>query len=607
MGAIVAIMGEAGDPQLPERLERMLARSHYRGTPECHFEGGLAIAVQTRGWDASLATAGNWTVAIHGVIGNWSELAPAHGWEFPENASSATKLAIAYEHLGDDLFGKLRGEFSILIYDRREDHIVAVRDLWGRRPLFFERKGPTTFIASEIRQIRSGSETPNEIDGDVLIQAILWKPTYPTRTHVRGIGRVQAGQINVFRRDQSGDPEPGKNTWEPTEGSSGRYNFEAMTEELRVLIDQAVDRWLIGIPFAVSLSGGVDSSTVWCSIANKEQAGDPHAALARLFSCRNPRPSLDESAQVKRILAATATQKCKFVDPSNGDGTVDLIRNAERMDSPYYGAISTYRSISRADGFEDIDLVLGGFGGDLVLGGSRSYLADLARDLRLVQLVCDLWTLEPPLAQRRLSFIASKTAAPVWRRLKSATRAQKRQPIPDWIHPSRQYVFENQPPRPVRYDDRHLQYSHQCQIIETIEMQQGLAAQEGAEQLRASEGLALGSPLIDIDILDFAFRLPPRAFTNGKRYKELLRSVSYNDLGQTVASWKNPSSDFSLARDESKSLERLLPPRSWTLVREKIVDLRGMETRFAASGSDPSSSALVGDLTVVEAVVRALA
>ena len=98
-------------PEIPERLERMLARSPYRGAPERHFEGGLAIAVQTRGWDASLATVGNWTVAMHGVIGNWSELAPAHGWDFPKNASSATKLAIAYEHLGNDLFAKLRGEF----------------------------------------------------------------------------------------------------------------------------------------------------------------------------------------------------------------------------------------------------------------------------------------------------------------------------------------------------------------------------------------------------------------------------------------------------------------------------------------------------------------
>ncbi len=33
MGAILAILGEAGDPELAERLQRMLARSPHRGAP----------------------------------------------------------------------------------------------------------------------------------------------------------------------------------------------------------------------------------------------------------------------------------------------------------------------------------------------------------------------------------------------------------------------------------------------------------------------------------------------------------------------------------------------------------------------------------------------
>ena len=75
MGAILAILGEAGDPDLAERLQRMIARSPCRGKPEFLIEGPLAIGIQSMGWDASLTDDGNWLVAFHGYIGNWTELA----------------------------------------------------------------------------------------------------------------------------------------------------------------------------------------------------------------------------------------------------------------------------------------------------------------------------------------------------------------------------------------------------------------------------------------------------------------------------------------------------------------------------------------------------
>jgi asparagine synthase (glutamine-hydrolysing) len=602
MGAIVAIMGEAGDPELPIRLERMLARSPYRGDPVRHHEDGLAIAVQTRGWDASLATVGNWTVAIHGVIGNFSELAPAHGWTFPDDATSATKLAIAYEDLGDALFGKLRGEYAILIHDRRERRLIAVRDLWGRRPLFFERTPTRTYIASEIRQIRAGSGTPNEIDGDVLIQAILWRPTYPTRTHVQGVGRVQADRVNAFDRGHRRDPDLGPGIWQPPPASpTHRYDFDALTEELRYLIDRAVDRWLIGIPFAVSLSGGVDSSTIWCSIADKARAGDPRAAMGRAFTCRWPDPSIDESPQVERILAALGTTNHSFVDPWFDNAVVNLARNTARMDSPSYGAISAYRTIRQEPDFGDTELVLGGFGGDLVLGGSRSFLADLARDLQ-PRLLLDLWTLETPRGQGRIGFIWSRTAAPVGRRLTRLARRPKTTAAPSWIHPSRRTAFAEEssdhPPGG--------RFAHQRELLGTIRMQQGLAAQEGSEQMGASHGVEAGAPLVDRDVVDFAHRLPPRAFSDGRRYKQLLRAVRYDRLGEDIRRWRCPLSAFSLTEGEVAALRHAMPPASWTLASSRVVDPEAIEALFTRPPGDRDAAATLGDLAVVEAVIRGL-
>ena len=141
MGAILAILGEAGDPELGGRLQRMIECSPYRGEPEFLIEGPLAIGIQSMGWDASLHLGGNWLVAFHGYIGNWGELAPLHGWNFPEDANNAHKIAIAYEVLGNALFSKLRGEWAVMILDRRRGELLAARDVVGCRPMFRSENG----------------------------------------------------------------------------------------------------------------------------------------------------------------------------------------------------------------------------------------------------------------------------------------------------------------------------------------------------------------------------------------------------------------------------------------------------------------------------------
>ena len=149
MGAILAVFGEAGDPELPERLEKMIAVSPYRGTAERILAPGAAMAIQTLGWDASIARVGNLIVAFHGFIGNWDELAPALGLRFEDGTSNAQRLGIAFESAGERLFARLRGEFAALILDRRSGLVTAARDGYGVRPLFVHRHGNRTNLPSE--------------------------------------------------------------------------------------------------------------------------------------------------------------------------------------------------------------------------------------------------------------------------------------------------------------------------------------------------------------------------------------------------------------------------------------------------------------------------
>jgi hypothetical protein len=141
-------------------------------------------------------------------------------------------------------------------------------------------------------------------------------------------------------------------------------------------------------------------------------------------------------------------------------------------------------------------------------------------------------------------------------------------------------------------------------VLSAITMHQCLGAQEGAEQLRSSYGLALGSPFIDIDIVDFAFKVPPRAFSNGRRYKALLRNVAYDHLDASIKQWPNPPPEFDLSHAEIRSLERILPPDKWTLVELDIVDPAWLQTFFSSAPEDAVNSEYIVDLVITEMVVR---
>ena len=227
---------------------------------------------------------------------------------------------------------------------------------------------------------------------------------------------------------------------------------------------------------------------------------------------------------------ATGTIDHTFQDPLSEDATRYFLNNAKRMDSPDHGAISHFSSVIDQVDDQNRDLVLGGFGGDVLLGGSPAYLFDLLRSGELAQFFRDLWTMRLRPNQSRTRFILSKTAAPLWHRLDSRIRKPHRGEFPNWIHKSRIACLESDSSARARLEVPRQRYRHQNQILDTIKMQQALGAQEGAEQLRASEGLALGSPLIDVDILDFAFRVPPRAFSDGRRYKQILKKRGVRQL-----------------------------------------------------------------------------
>ncbi len=526
MGAISAILGEEGDPELGERLQRMLDRSRYRGEPERHVEGGLAIGIQSMGWDASLHSAGNWLVAFHGYIGNWEELAPAHGLRFPEGAPDAHRLAIAFEALGDDLFAKLRGEWAVVIWNRQERAMFAARDVVGCRPMFWQAVDGRSYLASEVRQVIAGSGAPVEIDFETF-QRFLCCDTNRDRSSVLGVCQIPAGEMSVFDSDQEGPrskPFYRFGTEWPELSSVG---LRSAAEIVRDRIETAVRRSSADQPMGVALSGGLDSSTVWgfAHRIESEKTGRPDIAALRL---RYPGRDDDEGVYMDAVLAHRPGTKidiqmrAPMVMPC-------LEEAAARADTPFLGNIIAQLELARAAASAGRKIMLTGHGGDYAFQGDTRDLEKAA--LRGRDLTAAWWAARLAIRYRRIGGASRrlvKRLFPRYRKFDPPDERGAERMASDGRSAEARSLWGGA--------EGALDEAGRRRMLEGLTIERAGWHNTPFEQVCAAFGVDVRHPLFDLDLLEAALSIPQKLHLAGGFFKGLLRIAAASELPEKVCS-----------------------------------------------------------------------
>lgn len=159
------------------------------------------------------------------------------GIEFKSNSDCEILIPL-YEQKGVEMFKELDAEFACILYDEKNDTIVAARDPIGIRPLYYgyDKEGNIAF----------GSEPKNIID---LVEKVL--PFPPGHYYING--------KFVCYRDMR----------EVKEVHSG--SLDTICKNIHDKLVAGVDKRLdADVPVGFLLSGGLDSSLV-CAIAASRQ------------------------------------------------------------------------------------------------------------------------------------------------------------------------------------------------------------------------------------------------------------------------------------------------------------------------------------------------
>ncbi|MGH0593690.1 asparagine synthase (glutamine-hydrolyzing) [Bacillus pretiosus] len=273
MCGIVGIYSKKS-PILTEALERATYSMHHRGPDQqklwvsAHSRVGLGHArlsiVDLVTGDQPLVNENKQLhLVVNGEIYDYERIRrklQQRGHILNTQSDSEIILHL-FEEQGISCLEKLRGEFAFVLYDEKEDRLIAVRDRFGIKPLFYAWKDDVLYMASEIKALFAAG-IPAEWDQQSYFQH-LFLCKDQDRTLFEGVHQVPPGHFLIA--DQNGVQI--KPYWDLNyplhDAVLPERSEEDYLEELRHTLDESVRlRMIADVPVGCFLSGGVDSSAV---------------------------------------------------------------------------------------------------------------------------------------------------------------------------------------------------------------------------------------------------------------------------------------------------------------------------------------------------------
>jgi asparagine synthase (glutamine-hydrolysing) len=302
---------------------------------------------------------GNWIV-FNGEVYNHRELALS--FDDLRSRSDTEVILRGYRKWGLDIFRRLRGMFSIAIWDEAEQKLVCARDPFGIKPFYFTTIGEIFVFASEAKALLPFlSEIESDIDA--IKDYLTFQIVLDGKTLFKGIKELAPGHILEIKGGTLRIHRYWQVYYEPDLDNTPEY-FELRTREL---IREAIGMNLrADVPIGACVSGGIDSSLV---------ASTAHELSKNMvgFHGRFDEVGFDESRHARAVSDYAAFDLYEVaIQPS--DFTQEIENVIYHLDFPVAGPGSFAQFMVSRLASTRRKAILGGQGGDEIFGGYVRYL-----------------------------------------------------------------------------------------------------------------------------------------------------------------------------------------------------------------------------------------
>ncbi|MFN7926236.1 MAG: asparagine synthase-related protein [Bryobacteraceae bacterium] len=448
------------------------------------------------------------------------------------------RLLDAFLASGDAALSRLRGHFSLAIWDVFSGEALLVRDPMGRYPLFYARRSDDILLSGSVAALARSAAVPSSLNASVFAEYFCGQWTTLDETYYANIYRVPPGCVVRFRHGS----RRVFRYWNPESGGNWATPQELAQFEQR--LEDAVAQPLEQGPSAIFLSGGLDSVAVAAIAAERcRQHGHP---VPRALSLAFPDAAVNEEPIQRGVASSLSLPQDMFLfDRALNEHSLveEGLELSAQMPQPLDNIwLPAYRCLFERAHQLGCSAILTGTGGDEWLGISPLLSADLIRQgdwdgfLMLWRALTRsngpnlalrrnlLWRhgLRPILREHAMKAVHFAAPALLLRKRERRILAS----IPHWAAPDpavRRRIVE----RTLAAEDARARTGSYYGDDLRESLDHPLVSMEAEEHFDSGRrfGVPLAHPFLDDRLVDLLYRVSPRHLMAGGRTKGLVRQT----------------------------------------------------------------------------------
>ena len=315
-------------------------------------------------------------VVFNGEIYNFHEIRrrlERDGHRF-RTATDTEVLVHLYEDAGDGLVRELRGMFAFALWDSRRRRLILARDRLGIKPLYYHvHRGGGLSFGSELKCLAVCPGSPREVSPRALSAYLAFGYVPEPFCVFEGVEKLPPAHLAVWEPESTLHLE---RYWSPPAEEDASIDEQAAVQEIRRLLEASVRyRMVADVPLGAFLSSGLDSSAVVAEMSR--QSDRP----VRTFSIGFAEPDFNEAPGAAAIAAELGTDHTELIVEPDVEELFDWI--AAAFDEPFADSSAIPTLLVSRLAAESVKVVLSGDGGDELFGGYTRYLDYARRDVAL--------------------------------------------------------------------------------------------------------------------------------------------------------------------------------------------------------------------------------
>jgi len=540
------------DPTFPRdeaerQLERMLDSIAHRG-PDARgklWDNGLALghnrlSIIDLSHDADQPMVmDNLAVVFNGEIYNYMEIRKELsdlGHSFRTQSDTEVLLA-SYKEWGTNCVEHFVGMWAFVLVDLTSRFIMASRDRFGIKPLYYMTQSGKFYFASEIKTLKLSPIYNNDIDLNQVSRGLqLGWLSFGNETYFKKVLSVPAAHSLFI---QLGPAEISQikceRYWDINTSSKSTASLQSKIDQFRSMFTESIKLHMRSdVPVATCLSGGLDSS----AIVSMVQCLHPDSKYKSFSIYYDGEGDVDERPFIHEVIGKYPSVIPFYKRPTEEEIRNEFHRALFHADVPATGSsfLSQY-FLMKLIRENDIKVVLDGQGSDEYLAGyMHSFYRLIGGELRKGRLIQALGRTRSVADQLGLSLVA--TASHLSKSLASSLLSEQKLYRLEY---QRYFPFlmkdrGDEPPFSLNWSDGTRLDTFLYNLIFNTSLPSLLQYED-----RNSMAFSIESrvPFLDHRLVEFAFTLNDEDRINGNQTKYILRRALEGVLPDAITNRKD--------------------------------------------------------------------